>query len=209
MIAVIFAGVVPVCTALSQCRPAESEPVQYRQRSRRVRSRRPDWLSVSTVIGQLSRPQPLHRSSRSCGPLAGARGGNAPPPQATAAAAVAAVRPAAAAGLPPGLQDAFTALAGAQVRLATSTNTVSPNRIQPERHFLSPYFVTTWTQSRVLPTDPFFCPIFNGAAATLGGAVVCRGQPVAPATPDRRRLHHSLRLALPPRSGGSRTAVRV
>ena len=103
----------------------------------------------------------------------------------TAAAVVAAVRPAAAAGRPAGpgpqgLQDAFAPLAGAQVRLATGTITVPPNPVQPERHFLSTYFVATW--SRELSTDPFFGPIFKGAAATVGCAVDCRGHSLAPAT---------------------------
>ena len=109
----------------------------------------------------------------------------ASPPPATAVAAVAAVRPAAAAGRPagpgpPGLEDAFTPLEGAQVRLATVTVTVPLNPVQPERRFLSPSVVTMW--SRDLPTDPFFGPIFKSAASIAGGAVICRGHPVAPAT---------------------------
>ena len=113
---------------------------------------------------------------------------------------------------PPGLQpgsktpsDTGTPLAGAQVRLATGTIAVSPNPVQPERHVLSPSFVAT--RSRELPADPFYGPIFKGAAATVGGAVDCRGPPVAPATQRPAGLHHSLRLALPPRAGKGGPAV--
>ena len=68
----------------------------------------------------------------------------------------------------------------AQVRLATGTIAVPPNPVQPERHFLSPGIGATW--NRELPADPFFGPILKGATATVGGAVDCRGPPVAPAT---------------------------
>ena len=111
---------------------------------------------------------------------------DADPSLAPAAAAVAAVRPAAAGGQPagpgpPGLQDAFTPLEGAQVRLATGTVTVHPNLnpVHPERPFLSPSFVATWSR----PTDPSFGPIVKGAAATVGGAVDCRGHQSAVSKP--------------------------
>ena len=93
---------------------------------------------------------------------------------ATAAAAVAAVRRAS--KTPSTRWQVRTA----QVRLATGTVTVPSNPVQPERHFWCTCFVATW--SRELPTDPFFGPIFKGEAATVGGAVDCRGHPVAPAT---------------------------
>ena len=73
------------------------------------------------------------------------------PPPTSAAAAVAIVLPTAAAGRPAGpgppvLQDSFTALAGAHVRLATGTITVSPNPVQPEQLTLvaSLTAVVTW-----------------------------------------------------------------
>ena len=97
----------------------------------------------------------------------------ASPPPATIAAAVAAVRPAVATGQP-------------------ASKTPSPrwqvHRCDWPRHrhrpsgpagppLFVPPFVATW--SRVLPTDPFFAPIFKGAAATVaapstGGAFIIR-----------------------------------
>ena len=72
----------------------------------------------------------------------------------------------------------FVPLAGANVQLLTGAVTVPANPIQPDRHFLSQDFITTWQQE--LPMDPFFAPIFKGAAATVGGLVDCRGAPMAP-----------------------------
>ncbi len=56
----------------------------------------------------------------------------------------------------------------------------SPGPHLPERHFLAPDFITTWTQA-ITGADLFFAPIFKGAAATIGGAVDCKGQPVSSA----------------------------
>ena len=64
------------------------------------------------------------------------------------------------------------------MQLLTGAVTVPANPIQPDRHFLSQDFITTWQQE--LPLDPFFAPIFKGAAATVGGLVDCKGAPVAP-----------------------------
>ena len=72
---------------------------------------------------------------------------------------------------------AFTPLAGARVRLLTGDVTVPTNPTQPELHFLDPDFVTVWQQA--VTTDPFFAPIFKGAAATVGGMVDRKGQRVS------------------------------
>ena len=99
----------------------------------------------------------------------------ADPPPAIAAAAVATPGPATA-----GPGAVFTPLTGARVQLLTGGVTVPPNPSQPERHFLAPTFIAAWSQE--MPTDPFFGPIFKGAAATVGGAVDCHGHPVAAPT---------------------------
>jgi hypothetical protein len=75
---------------------------------------------------------------------------------------------------------AFTPLSGARVQLLTGDFTVPADPLNPERHFLAPDFVATWRQEVL--TDPFIAAIFKGAAATHGGAVDCKGQPVAPPT---------------------------
>ena len=82
---------------------------------------------------------------------------------------------------------AFTPLAGARVRLLTGDVTVPTNPTQPELHFLDPDFVTVWQQA--VTTDPFFAPIFKGAAATVGGMVDRKGQRVSlqAARPAARR----------------------
>jgi hypothetical protein len=74
---------------------------------------------------------------------------------------------------------AFVPLGGARVPLLTGEVTAPPSPHLPERHFLAPDFIATWTQA--ITADPFFAPIFKGAAATIGGAVDCKGQPVSPA----------------------------
>ncbi len=77
---------------------------------------------------------------------------------------------------------AFVPLGSARVQLLTGEVTAPlctcPCPL-PERHFLAPHFVTVWAQA--IPTDPFFAPIFKGAAATIGGAVDCKGWPVSQA----------------------------
>jgi len=75
---------------------------------------------------------------------------------------------------------AFTPLTGARVQLLTGEVTVPPNQSLPERHFLDPTFVAAWSQE--VTTDPFFGPIFKGAAATVGGPVDCHGHPVSAPT---------------------------
>ena len=64
--------------------------------------------------------------------------------------------------------------------LSTGGIRVPPSPTLSERHFLAPDFLAAWVQE--MPTDPFFGPIFQGAAATVGGAVDCRGRPVTAAT---------------------------
>jgi len=64
------------------------------------------------------------------------------------------------------------------LHLVTGEITVQPNLSQPSRQFLPPDFVAAL--QREMHTDPFFGPIFKGAAATVGGMVDRRGQPVAP-----------------------------
>ena len=106
---------------------------------------------------------------------------NGPNPT-TAAAAV--VIPGSAAAADPGaashIPTAFTSLAGAQVWLATGVFTVPAGPTQSERHFLTPNFVAAWSRETLV--DPFFGAIFKGAAATVGGAVDCRGRLVTGAT---------------------------
>ena len=86
--------------------------------------------------------------------------------------------PARAAVLSSSCPRAFTALAGARVQLLTGELTVPEHPLLPERDFLAPDFLSTWQQEIV--TDPFFAVIFKGAAATVGGLVDRRGQPVTP-----------------------------
>ena len=66
------------------------------------------------------------------------------------------------------------------MRLTTGVFTVPSGPAQSERHFLAPDFIAAW--SRETPVDPFFGPIFKGAAATVGGPVDCHGRPVTGAT---------------------------
>ena len=95
-----------------------------------------------------------------------------------------AVNPGSAAAKDPGARcptpTAFTSLAGAQVWLTTGVFTVPAGPTQTERHFLAPDFVAAWSWET--PVDPFFGPIFKGAAATVGGPVDCHGRPVTGAT---------------------------
>ncbi len=80
----------------------------------------------------------------------------------------------------PAYPRAFTPLAGARLHLVTGEITVQLHPSQPSRQFLAPDFVAAL--QRELHTDPFFGSIFKGAAATVGGMVDRRGQPVAPTT---------------------------
>ena len=61
----------------------------------------------------------------------------------------------------------------------------APPQCLPTRSSQSAIFVPQLHRhvERELPTDPYFQvgPIFKGVAATVGGAVDCRGHPVAPA----------------------------
>ena len=66
------------------------------------------------------------------------------------------------------------------MRLTTDAFTVPSGPVQVDRHFLDPDFVAAW--SRETPVDPFFGPIFKGAAATVGGPVDRHGRPVAGST---------------------------
>ena len=79
----------------------------------------------------------------------------------------------------------FASLVGARLRLATGDVTVPPN-LTPSDHFLAPDFAAALR--REAPLDPFFGPIFKGAAAAVGGAVDRHGCPVTAATnrPCRR-----------------------
>ena len=81
-------------------------------------------------------------------------------------------------GAAPAGPRVFTPMAGARVRLLTGEVTMPPDPTLSERHFLSEEFIAAW--QRELPLDPFFAPIFKGAAATVGGLVDCKGSPVAP-----------------------------
>jgi hypothetical protein len=73
----------------------------------------------------------------------------------------------------------FVPLGGTRVQLLTWEVTAPPSPHLPERQFLAPGFVTAWAQA--ISTDPIFAPILKGAAATIGGAVDCMGQPATPA----------------------------
>ena len=74
---------------------------------------------------------------------------------------------------------AFTSLAGSQVHLLTGVLTVPTNPLQPQLEFLAPDFITSWQQE--ITIDPFFAPIFKGAAVTVGGLVDRHGDAVTPA----------------------------
>ena len=90
-----------------------------------------------------------------------------------------AVEPAGPAEPSPPDPDVFTPLTGARVHVLTGDITVPPDPSQPSRHFLAPDFVTAW--QREMASDPFFAPIFKGAATTVGGLVDARGHAVTPA----------------------------
>ena len=64
--------------------------------------------------------------------------------------------------------------------LTTGVFTAPAGPTQSERHFLTPNFVAAWSRETLV--DPFFGAIFKGAAATVGGAVDCRGRLVTGAT---------------------------
>jgi hypothetical protein len=62
---------------------------------------------------------------------------------------------------------------GARVQLLAEKVTIPPNTVQPERNFLSPEFVAAWKAEMLV--DSFFAPIFNGAAASVGGQWIAKG----------------------------------
>ena len=126
---------------------------------------------LATAAAAVADPRPAAAAGPGAGPAAAAG-----PPWSPAAAAVTGSRPSVALG--PG--TAFTPLTGAKVPLSTGGIRVPPSPTLSERHFLAPDFLAAWVQE--MPTDPFFGPIFQGAAATVGGAVDCRGRPVTAAT---------------------------
>ncbi len=78
----------------------------------------------------------------------------------------------------PAYTRAFTTLAGARLHLVTGVITVQPNPSQPSRQTLAPDFVAAL--QREMHIDHFFGPVFNGAAATVGGMVDRKEQPMAP-----------------------------
>jgi hypothetical protein len=80
----------------------------------------------------------------------------------------------------PAYSRAFTPLAGARLHLVTGEITVQPNSSQPSRQFLAPDFVEPC--SATCTPISFSDPIFKVAAATIGGMVDRKGQPVAPPT---------------------------
>jgi transposase InsO family protein len=145
-------------------------------------------FDVEHLPGRLNPADPLTRrgSPRRASPDLPAD--RTPPGPAMAAASPSAAPPeavvAGAAGRCSGTGDtgpvaAFVPLGGARVQLLTGEVTAPPSPHLPERHFLAPDFIATWTEA--ITADPFFAPIFKGAAATIGGAVDCKGQPVSPA----------------------------
>ena len=102
----------------------------------------------------------------------------------------------------------------------------APPQCLPTRSSQSAIFVPQLHRhvERELPTDPYFQvgPIFKGVAATVGGAVDCRGHPVAPAAiirccllyhrghgeADLTEVAASCRSATTPRWAGTSAATR-
>ena len=143
-------------------------------------------FDVEHLPGRMNPADPLtrcdmpRRASPDSRPASLAQGPATPaaPPPVAPAAAVAATAGALDGPGGASLVAAFVPLGGARVQLLTGEVTAPPSPYLPERHFLAPDFVTAWAHA--ITMDPFFAPIFKGAAATIGGAVDCKGQPVSP-----------------------------